>query len=155
MVAPNVKTQEVDQSYRISSSTGSAVAIVVPAKKGPTVPTLMTSDSEYLRYYTANESVEVGDTLAHFSALAVLEKSDALWVQRAVPDDALYGGVVIKAVDGAPEQLKLGLLDPTAYLFKETEAKANCYISPEDLVKLFLERKKAWQDEFYVPADWL
>ena len=124
MVAPNVKTQEVDQSYRISSSTGSAVAIVVPAKKGPTVPTLMTSDSEYLRYYTANESVEVGDTLAHFSALAVLEKSDALWVQRAVPDDALYGGVVIKAVNGAPEQLKLGLLDPTAYLFKEAEAKA-------------------------------
>lgn len=39
--------------------------------------------------------------------------------------------------------------------FEETEAKANCYISPEDLVKLFLERKKAWQDEFYVPADWM
>ena len=39
--------------------------------------------------------------------------------------------------------------------FEETEAKANCYISPEDLVKLFLKRKKAWQDEFYVPADWL
>ena len=39
--------------------------------------------------------------------------------------------------------------------FEETEAKATCYISPEYLVELFLERKKAWQDEFYVPADWL
>lgn len=39
--------------------------------------------------------------------------------------------------------------------FEETEAEATCYISPEDLVKLFLERKKEWQDEFYVPADWL
>ena len=39
--------------------------------------------------------------------------------------------------------------------FEETEAEATCYISPEYLVELFLERKKTWQDEFYVPADWL
>ena len=125
MSAPYVKTQELDQSYRVSSDTGSTVAIVVPAKKGPTVPTLMSSDTEYLRYYTENESVEVGDSLAHFSALAVLEKSDALWVQRAVPDDALYGGVVLKAVSGSPEQLNLGLLDPTAYLFRDTVGQAS------------------------------
>lgn len=129
MSAPNVNTQEVDQSYRVSSSAGSTVAIVVPAKKGPTVPTLMSSDTEYLKYYTANETVEVGDTLAHFSALAVLEKSDALWVQRAVPEDALYGGAVFKAVEGAPEQLKLGLLDPTAYLFKDTAGSATPQIT--------------------------
>lgn len=120
MGAPYAKTQEIDQSYRIAGSTGSAVAIVVPAKKGPLVPTLMGSDTEYLKYYTANESIEVGDTLAHFSSLAVLDKSDALWVQRAVPADALYGGVVVKAVNGQPEQLTLGLTDPTAYLFADT-----------------------------------
>lgn len=39
--------------------------------------------------------------------------------------------------------------------FEETEAKVTCHISPEDLVKLFLERKKEWQDEFYMPADWM
>lgn len=39
--------------------------------------------------------------------------------------------------------------------FEETEAKVTCHISPEDLVKLFLERKKEWQDEFYIPADWM
>ena len=39
--------------------------------------------------------------------------------------------------------------------FEETEAKVTCNISPEDLVKLFLERKKEWQDEFYIPADWM
>lgn len=39
--------------------------------------------------------------------------------------------------------------------FEETEAKVTCHISPEYLVELFLERKKVWQDEFYVPADWL
>lgn len=122
--APIVKTQEVDQSYRVSSIAGSTVAIVVPAKKGPTIPTLMSSDTEYLKHYTENETVEVGDTLAHFSALAVLDKSDALWVQRAVPDDALYGGVVIKAVSGAPEQLNLGLVDPTSYLFKDVAGSA-------------------------------
>lgn len=124
MVAPNVTTQEVDQSYRVSSNSGSTVAIVVPAKKGPTVPTLVSSDTEYLKYYTANETVEVGDTLAHFSALAVLDKSDSLWVNRAVPEDALYGGVLIPVVAGDPEQLDLGLLDPTAYLFKDGTGEA-------------------------------
>lgn len=39
--------------------------------------------------------------------------------------------------------------------FEETEAKVTCHISPEDLVKLFLEKKKEWQDEFYMPADWM
>ena len=38
---------------------------------------------------------------------------------------------------------------------EETEAKVTCHISPEDLVKLFLEKKKEWQDEFYMPADWM
>ena len=123
MVAPNVKTQEIDQSYRVSSSAGSSVAIVLPAKKGPNVPTLMTSDTEFLRYYTADESVPVGGSLAYFSALAVLDKSDSLWVQRAISDDALYGGAVFKAVSGKAEALSEGLKDPTAYLFAESDGK--------------------------------
>jgi hypothetical protein len=129
MVAPYTKTQEVDQSYRVSGSTGVATGIVVAAKKGPTIPTLISSDTEYLKYYTENEAVEVGDTLAHFSALSVLNKSDSLWVQRAVPEDALYGGVVLKTVSGTSEQLSIGLKDPTAYLFKDVAGTLSPQIS--------------------------
>jgi hypothetical protein len=107
MVAPNVTTTEDDQSYRVPTQSGTYVGIVVPAKKGPLVPTLVTSDTNYLKLYTENEKPEIGDTLAHFSALGILEKTSSLWVQRAVPEDALCGGVVFKAVSGAPTPLKL------------------------------------------------
>lgn len=121
MTAPYVKTLESDQSYRVSTQSGSYVAIVVPAKKGPTVPTLVSSDTEYLKLYTEDQKVAVGDSLAHFSALAVLEKSDSLWVQRAVKDSTLTGGLVLKAASGDPSPLKYGLEDPSAYLFNQSE----------------------------------
>ena len=120
MVAPNVKTQEEDQSYRVASSTASSACIVVPAKKGPLIPTLMTSDTEYLKYYTANETVEVGDSMAHFSALAVLAKSGNLWVNRAVASDATYSGSVVKAIKGDAKNIE-NITDPSAYIFDDSE----------------------------------
>lgn len=124
MTAPYVETKELDQSYRVESESGTATAIVIPAKRGPLTAQLITSDTEYLTAYTQDQKVEVGDTLAHFSALAVLEKSNALWVARAVPEDILYGGVVINTVSGASTKLATGLSAPTAYLFKDTEGTA-------------------------------
>ena len=117
MPAPNITTTEDDQSFRVSTQSGTYIGIVVPANKGPLEPTLITSDTNYLKNYTKNEKPEIGETLAHFSALGILENTSSLWVQRAVADDALYGGVVFKTVAGTPTALTLGLSNPEAYLF--------------------------------------
>lgn len=119
MASANVSIRELDLSTRVPTFPGIFGAIVVPALKGPTdQPRLVASDSEFLRVFTPNESLEIGMDNSHFAALAYLEKSDKLWVQR-IHDGALYGGAVFREINSAYDNYTLaaGLADPSAFTF--------------------------------------
>ena len=119
MGAPKVRLNEVDLSTRVPSFRGVYGGIVIPAKKGAVnESTLVTSDTELLRYFTPDERIEVGFDVSYYSALSFLEKSDKLWVVRAAKD-ALYGGAVVKSLASATSnfQLQAGIADPDAFVF--------------------------------------
>ena len=103
MPAANVKTYEENFAVRVEGIEGVYNSIVIPAKKGPiNVPTLVSGENDLLKLFTPNMKVEVGFNLAYYSALAVLNKTNKLWVTRCA-NNALFGGVLVNPfsdVDG-------------------------------------------------------
>lgn len=96
MAAPAVRIQEVDLSQMVPGFPGVYGAIVIGAPKGDiSVPRLITTDSALLREFTIGDTVKIGDSTSFFSALAFLQKSNRLWVARAVGENYRYGGVVV------------------------------------------------------------
>jgi len=129
MSAPFVNVVEWDLSQRVPGFPGVYGAMVIPAKRGVVgKPVLMTSQTQYLKTYTWKETVEVGDTTAHFSALSYLEASNKLWVIR-VANQAKYGGALISTGQdldgsGSPETttaLTSGVEDPSAFTFPSND----------------------------------
>jgi hypothetical protein len=119
MSAAKVNIQEIDLSTRVPSFPGVTGAMVIPALKGPVgVPFFVTSDTQLLEVFTPDRRVDVGMSLAFYSALAYLEKSDKLWVIRAV-NGALHGGLSLKTAASPYSNFaySAGLADPTAYVF--------------------------------------
>lgn len=101
MGAAKTTWSEIDQSTRVPSFPGAYGGIVIPAMKGPVdEPYLITSDAQLLKIFTPSGTVKVGYDNAYFSALAFLQKSDKLWVARAISDDCRIGGVVFGDSDG-------------------------------------------------------
>ena len=95
MAAANVQTFEENYAVRVDGTVGVYNSIVIPAKKGPVNhPTLVTGEDQLLKYFTPNMKVEPGFSMAYYSALAVLQKTNKLWVTRCA-NDALYGGVLV------------------------------------------------------------
>lgn len=130
MGAPQVIVQEIDASTRVPAFVGVYGGIVIPAKKGRTDrPSLVTSDSALLLNYTPDQTIKVGYDLSYYSALAFLEKSQTLWVQRAV-NEALYSGLVLNATYDS-KTLSTGLADPTAYVFDSEVDIEETYASVE------------------------
>lgn len=96
MTVPKVNIKEVDLSTRVPSFQGIYAGIVIPSPKGEVgVPRFITSDTDLLKYFTPNDRVEVGYSLAFYSALAYLSKADKLWVVRA-DNKSKFGGLIIK-----------------------------------------------------------
>lgn len=94
--AASVKLKEIDLSTRVATFEGVYGGIVIPAKKGQLdKPSLVTSDTQFLSRYTPDGSVKVGYDLSYFSALAYLERSNKLWVQR-VANGAYFAGCKIQ-----------------------------------------------------------
>jgi hypothetical protein len=123
--AASVNLQEIDLSTRVPSFPGVSGGIVVPTKKGLTEgPQLVTNDAQFLSVFTPDETVKVGFDLGHFSALAFLEKSDKLWVQRAIKD-AFYSGASVKTLAASTPNQALPsnqmMADPSAYVFDSNE----------------------------------
>lgn len=124
MARASVVLKEVDLSTRVASFEGVFGAILIPAKKGPSEPQLMTSDTQLLNTYTPNGKVEVGYDLSYYSGLAYLERANKLWVKR-VTKDAEYSGVVFGAKDSGVSNAAFSgenLKDPTARVFQADEA---------------------------------
>jgi len=118
---PQVIMQEVDLSTRVPSFPGVYGGILIPgAKKGPLVPYLCTSESQFLQMFTPNSKIEVSYDLAYYSALAFLQDSNKLWVRRVV-NDALYGGATIKKLGSGQSNttLAVGMLAPESYIFDD------------------------------------
>ena len=70
MGAPQVITAEVDLSTRVPGFEGVYIAAVGALKMGPTDgPTLVTTESEFLKKYTPQEKVLVGYDDAYWSTL--------------------------------------------------------------------------------------
>jgi phage tail sheath protein FI len=113
-----VTLREIDRSIRVPSFAGVSGAIVVEATKGPTVPTLVTNETQLINRYTPNAKIEVGYDLGYYSALAFLERSTSLWFRRLVKD-GLFGGAVLRASTSVNNNFALpsGLTDPSAYNF--------------------------------------
>lgn len=113
-----VITKEIDLSTRVPSFPGVYGGIVLQAKKGPLEPVLCTNESQLLDVFTLDGRVEVGHDAAFFSAMAFLQKSNKLWVQRAV-NGALFGGAAIKSSSSPTNNFALpsGMSDPSAYVF--------------------------------------
>lgn len=124
MSSAKVTIKEIDLSTRVASFEGVYGGIVLPAKKGPTdKPFFVTSDTQLLKTFTPNEKVEVGFDLAHFSALAYLERANRLWVQRVV-NGATFAGLVLlqSAAAGSNAGIGASMADPTAYVFGSDDA---------------------------------
>jgi len=122
MVAPNVTVSELDFSTRVPSFPGVYGAICIAANKGPVNDwRLVTSETQLLEQYAVNESVAVGEDNAFFSALAFLEGSNKLWVNRVAKTDSTGPTYPASAVlrkkdpvrpgEGKPNSISLDDLD--------------------------------------------
>lgn len=119
MGSAKVTLKEIDASIRVPQFPGVYGGIAFPAKKGPVnTPFLVTNETQFLSTFTPDSAVEVGYDLGYFSALAFLQKSNKLWVSRAIKN-GLYAGLSMKTSVATTlnQSLPAGLVDPTAYLF--------------------------------------
>jgi len=119
MSAAKVNIQELDLSTRVPSFPGVTGAMVIPALKGPVgQPTFISTDTQLLEVFTPDRRVDVGMSLAFYSALAYLEKSDKLWVIRP-ESGALFGAALLKSAASPHSNIaaSAGIADPTAYEF--------------------------------------
>lgn len=128
MPKPSVTTNVVDRTTRVNSVGTYNAAIVIAAKKGPiNVPTLVTSQTDFLRRYTPNETIELGWDGAHHEAFQYLATQSNLYVVRAAHTSdladtdedsiALFGGCNVMLyksdLDSAP--LEEGFADIDQY----------------------------------------
>ena len=130
MARAGVTIAEVDLSTRVPAFPGVYGGILIPAKKGLVgKPTLVTSESQFLKRYTPDEKVEVGYDNAHFSALSYLQKSNKLWVIR-VANTSLFAGVTFKESTASSDNAgwASGEADPTAYTFDNTSGDSDALL---------------------------
>ena len=93
MSSAKVFIKEKDLTAGVKAFGGVYNAILINAKKGDVgVPRLVSDEKQLLKYFTPNETIEVGYSMSYYSALAVLSQTQRLWVVR-VANGAKYGGV--------------------------------------------------------------
>ena len=93
MAAPRVYIKEQDLSVRVPSFPGVYAGIAIEAPRGPTEPTLVTSEKQLLDLYTVDGRISRGVDNTLLSAMTYLRYSDKLWVVRAVANDDRYAGL--------------------------------------------------------------
>lgn len=97
MPAPYIKTAVEDQTTRVNSVGGVYAGIVIPSKKGPVnTPVLCTSQTQFLRRFTPNQTLEANFHKSHWEAHHYLATQNKLWVVRAECEDMKYGGCIIR-----------------------------------------------------------
>lgn len=142
-----VNIREIDLSTYVPGFAGVYGAIILPAHKGPIdEPQLVTSEVQFLQMFSFNQKVEVGDSLAYYSALSFLQRSDKLWIKRVVGDNYKFGGMTFQKLGSASNTAwSAGLEDPTSQLFGANDVMHFYASDPGDwnnriAVKLWLRR---------------
>lgn len=146
MPKPSVTTSVVDKTARVSSTGAYNAAIVVAAKKGPiNEPTLVTSQTDFLRRFTPNETIELGWDSAHHEAFQYLSTQSNLYVIRAAHTNItgttdyipLYGGCHIRLYKSNKEHAPLDEGFANTELHKVTDIRGNevsHYDTPADVM---------------------
>lgn len=80
MMSPEVRTIEVDYSDYVSSVSSSIIGMVGCAKRGPLVPTLVTSQEQFIKLFGTPSIKEYGA----YSALQALTQASSLYYQRVI-----------------------------------------------------------------------
>jgi len=112
MSSAQVFMKERDLTASVKSFDGVYNAIIINAKKGEVgVPRLVTDESQLLKYFTPKERIEVGYDLGYYSALAVLQRSNKLWVVR-VANEAKFGGINVFKDGSYPTFTQLNEVTP-------------------------------------------
>lgn len=121
--SPKVIFNEIDNSAFALNVYNTAAAVCIRARRGPIEPMFISSLKKYKDYFTVTGKFEM-DLTEHYSFAAFMSRvGSSAWVQRVVPDDATYGGVVIFDVGqaGPNAAISAGLASPEAYTFNEGE----------------------------------
>jgi phage tail sheath protein FI len=153
MSRAKVTVTETDLSTRVPEFPGVYAGILIPdAKKGEVgVAKLMTSETEFLKKYTPDEKVKVGYSLAYYSALTYLNKSNKLWVVRVAKSDSKYGGVIITSsadsvAGGLNTALVSGLVDPTTYFASFVQDSSGI----DETILITGKNPGAWNDDISI-----
>lgn len=120
MASASVTIREIDLTTRVPAFAGVYVAACVPTVKGDLdEPFLVTSEAQFLRETTPNDSVGIGYDSGYFSVLAALQKTDKVWIKRVIGADYESGGALVEAIGSVDDNAALadGEPDPTAYSF--------------------------------------
>lgn len=144
--AAKVTIQERDLSTTVPSFPGVYGCVVLPQGYRGDVESavLCTTEGDFLSRYTINDRIGVGYDLAYYSAVNFLQKSNKLWVIRAVNgaltgaivvQKASYEGAVIKPVDS-------GIEDINTYVF-----------TTSDLFLLYGINPGAWNNGISIKID--
>lgn len=96
-----VQITEQDISARTPAGRGTYAGCVVPSRRGPVYPVLVTSPDSFNDYYTLRGKIEVADLLNMFAARDTVRKTNKVWMVRAVSPLALIGGADIYRANAA------------------------------------------------------
>lgn len=133
-----VYKSERDFSQRPSLATTSIGAILGEANQGPVgVPTLITSDSEYVSVF-GKPDASIG-YLGH-SSIAFLSEGDRLYVVRVAPD-ALLGGCTI---------LWDGTFNTSIPFSSGISTPDDIVVNPNDLFSVFAINPGEWNSKLYI-----
>jgi hypothetical protein len=119
MSIAGVVMKEIDLTTRVPSFEGVYVAACFQTKRGDIDPFLVTSEAQFLRKTTLNETIEVGFDLGYYSVLAALQKTNKVWIKRVLGTGYLYGGVGVEVAGAVTDNVVIaaGEADPTAFIF--------------------------------------
>jgi len=102
-ISPGVYTKEKDLSTIVPNVATTVAALVGYSTRGALIPTLVTNSQQFISEY----GEPVAGRYFHYTALAFLEKGNALYCRRVV-NGALYAGVDIKDADSDASEVNDG-----------------------------------------------
>lgn len=101
---PRVQVSEQDLSARTPQGRGVYAGCVVPARRGPVHPVLVTGPGNFNNRYTVRGKIEVSDLLNMYACRDTTERTDKTWMVRAVSPSALIGGANIYRAGAASNE---------------------------------------------------
>lgn len=109
--SPGVYPRTVDKSFIVPSSTSSIGALVVTSNKGPTTPTLVTSNTDFVNIF----GVPSPNYPSKYAALAFLNQSNRLIVTRAISDAIEASGSILDTSTTPVTTFTVNAVNPGAW----------------------------------------